>query len=103
MSNAIFASFTDFKRIQLLLIAYVFEKTFYFTSILRQACNNPEEHLERGKILVLEKTFSFQLFSDFEQNIFGLLAENFGQGCQKFILRVQRNILRKNMFFEVFF
>ena len=78
-----FATFTDSKGSQILLIAYVFEKTFYFTGILRQTCNNPEELFERGKILVLEKTFIFQFFSDFEQNIFGLLAGNFGQGFSK--------------------
>ena len=49
------ATFTDFTRIEVSLIPYVFEKPFYFTSFLRQICT---ETLWESKLLFVEKRYS---------------------------------------------
>ena len=52
-----------------------------------------------GRNVLLKNIFSY-LFSDFEQNRFRILAKKLRQGCQKGILRVQKKVVKKKVYFE---
>ena len=70
------------KRVQVSLIPYVYEKSFYSTSILRQMCYNPAENFEKGKILFVKNRYSYNYFltfseivSDFGRTVFSRVVK----------------------------
>ena len=74
-----FSAFTDFTRIQVFLIAYVFEKSFYFTCILRQICYNSEVHFEEGKLLFVKKIEFHDYFWTLSENFLDFWRKKFGR------------------------
>ena len=88
------ATFSDFKRNQVSLIPYVYEKSFNFASILRQITL---DYFEKEKILFVKNRYFYIFFSENERKSFGLLAKNFQQRCPNCNLHHQKNILRKKI------
>ena len=87
-----FASFTDFKTVHVSLAPYVFEKSFYFTSIIWQICYNPEENFK--KVHFVKINTLIKIFWNLAK-IFWTIGKVFQHCCQNCNLHVQRNILKK--------
>ena len=89
------------KEFKIFLIAYVYEKSFYFNCILGQTSYCPEEHFEEEKIYFVEK-YNFLIAFGLWAEIFRTFREKFSKELSKLQSTSPEEHIKEQYFFEKF-